>query len=426
MLVYFKLGNYKSIKEPVVINFNATAISEHQETNVLKKEKDELLRTVLLYGPNASGKSKILDGFAFFRWFIVSSATDMQSTDEIGTDPFALNTKTKAQPSFFEAEFYVGKTRYRYGFEADQHIVQKEWLLEVKVTTSTPIFLRHKQEFQINESKFKGGGGLEKRTRKNALFLSVTAQWNVKQAEQIIEWFDSIYTVHGMMDRNYRETTTNMLKDEHYEKLISELMRKADLGTTGIHALDLTDKLKNEILSTIPMEAKEVFKVRMENDLKPVFTAHNVYDDKGKVVEEDLFNLDQRESEGTKKFYNLAGVFVDAILSGNLVIVDEFDARLHTLLSKSIIQLFNSAGVRSEAQLLAVCHDTALLDKNQLRRDQIYFVEKDNYSATKVATLVEFKARKETPYYKNYLEGKYGAIPFIENLENVLAHGKES
>lgn len=140
---------------------------------------------------------------------------------------------------------------------------------------------------------------------------------------------------------------------------------------------------------------------------------------------DDLFNLDQQESEGTKKFYNLAGMFVDAVRSGSLIIVDELDARLHSLLTKAILQMFNSKIVQSEAQLLAVCHDTALLDKSQLRRDQIYLVEKDVLSATRVANLVEFKVRKEARYYKNYLEGKFGAIPFVENFERILTHVQE-
>ncbi|MFZ0579376.1 MAG: AAA family ATPase, partial [Psychrobacillus psychrotolerans] len=194
MLVYFKVGNFKSIKEPVVINFNATSIREHQDTNVIKIGEDSFLRTVLLYGPNAGGKSNILDALAFFRWSVINSATDKQSDEEINTEAFALNTVTFDQPSYFEAEFIVDKTKYRYGFEADKEAVRKEWLMEVKVTTDTPIFLRIGQEFQIDNKKFKDGGGLGKRTRKNALFLSVAAQWNVQKAEEINKWFKSIIT----------------------------------------------------------------------------------------------------------------------------------------------------------------------------------------------------------------------------------------
>ncbi|RKR82916.1 hypothetical protein BDD43_3109 [Mucilaginibacter gracilis] len=424
MLVYFKVGNYKSIKDPILINFSAAAIGEHQDTNIYAKNKEELLKTVLLYGSNASGKSKIMDAFVFFRWSIINSATDKQSKQPIDTEPFLLNTRTRKQPSYFEAEFLINKTKYRYGFEADAKSIQKEWLLEVKATTSNPLFLRIDQKFEINEAKFPDGIGLDKRTRKNALFLSVAAQWNTRLGEQIVSWFDSIYTVHGMMDDDYKNLTTSMLKESNYAKLINELIQKADLGINGIDALDISE-LKEEILDKIPPELREEFKERMERDMKPVFATHNVYDDHGKIVEQQPFSMAGVESEGTRKFYNLSGVLTDAVLNGRLVVIDELDARLHTLLTRAIIQLFNSNKIKTEAQLFAVSHDTALLDKDLLRRDQIYFVEKDQFGATKVQTLVGYKARKEAPYDKNYLEGKYGAIPFIENLETVLADGEE-
>lgn len=425
MLVYFKVGNYKSIKEPVVINFASSAISELQGSNVFRKEKDDLLRSILLYGANASGKSKILDALVFFRHLILNSATDKQSNEEIETEPFLLNPISREQPGFFEAEFYIGKTKYRYGFEADKKKIHKEWLLEVRSTTTAHFFLRNEQEFQINSKKFIEGEGLEKRTRPRALFLSVAAQWNGILAQSIINWFAGIYVVNGMMDSHHKKTTTDMLKLESCRQMISDLIKRADVGIQNIEALDIPEKIKEQILSAVPVNVVDFLKDQMEGELKPIGASHNILDQQGKIVGETTFSLENNESEGTKKLYNLAGVFVDAVRSGKLVVIDEFDARLHTLLTRAIIQMFNSAGTKSEAQLLAVSHDTALLDKDLLRRDQIYFVEKDNYAASKVATLVEFKARKETPYYKNYLEGKYGAIPFIENLENVITNVEE-
>lgn len=425
MLVYFKVGNFRSIKEPIVINFKAAAISEHKSTHVVTKENDELLRTVLLYGPNASGKSKILDGFVFYRWLVLTSATGNQSTDEINTEPFALNTRTMKQPSFFESEFYIGNKAYRYGFEADKKVIHKEWLLEVRKTTVQPLFLRHKQEFDISK-KFANAAGLEKRTRKNALFLSVASQWNVQVAEAILEWFSEIITVHGLMDSDYRRVTTTMLKRKDLGPVVTNLIKKADLGINRLYTANFSPEDREAILRQLPEELRKDTLDRMDNELSPVFTGHTVYDHQGKAVDEAQFELNSDESEGTKKFYNLAGVFIDAIGSGRLVIIDEFDARLHTLLTKAIINLFNKSGVNKSAQLMAVSHDTALLDKDLLRRDQIYFIEKDRYGASQAATLVEFKARKEAPYYKNYLEGKYGAIPFIGNFESTIKDAREN
>lgn len=422
MLIYFKVGNYKSIKEPIVINFTAAAINEHQESNVLAREKNNLLKSVILHGPNASGKSKIIDALKFFRQFILHSAQDRHSTADIPTEVFELNSSTLNQPSFFETEFLIGKKTYRYGFEADTKYIHKEWLLEVKVTTESPIFLRIEQEFQINAKKFINADGLEKRTRKNALFLSVADQWNVPLAEDIIAWYDSIYIVNGLKDADFKTESTKMLKDSRYEDLINNMIRKADLGINSLEVINSPDEY--QMLRF--MNSSYDFDINTVNkNLNSIAALHNVYNDNGEVVNVAHFSIEKKESEGTQKFYNLSGIFLQAIMHGKLIIMDEMDARLHTLLTKAIIHLFNNADVKSGAQLLAVSHDTALLDGDILRRDQIYFVEKDSFSATKVTSLAEFKVRKETPYAKNYLEGKYGAIPFIENLETIIKDSNE-
>jgi len=172
MLVYFKAENYKSIKEPIVINFEATSISEHQETNVLERDKVKLLKTVLLYGANASGKSNILDAFVTYRALILSS-TSHHSTTLLPIQPFKLNTETVKMPVSFESEFVIKNKRYRYGFEAYIGLIKSEWLLEVKATTESPIYLRIGQDFQVNYKKFKNSEGLQNKCNENALFLSV-------------------------------------------------------------------------------------------------------------------------------------------------------------------------------------------------------------------------------------------------------------
>lgn len=417
MLVYFKVGNYKSIKEPVVINFNATAVTEHQNSNVYHGKKGDFLKSVFLYGPNASGKSKILDAFVLFRSIILKSATDQESHAQIRVEPFLLNDTTKDKPSFFEAEFFINDNRYRYGFEADRDSVKKEWLLLVKSTTVQPVFLRIEQEIQIHENRFPGGTGLEKRMRKNALFLSVAATWNVSVAEDISNWFFNIATIHGLQDERYRNITSDLLKDEKSATTLNDFIQKADFGLKSVRAWELTDEMKEQLLENRPQSEHDRLNASIDKDPRPVFGIHDVYDDDGNITGYESFRLRGRESEGTRKFYNMAGLLISAIKDGNLVIIDELDARLHPILIKAIVQLFNTEGTRSKAQLLAVSHDTALLDNALLRRDQICFVEKNRLGATRVSTLAEFKVRKEAPYDKNYLEGKYGAIPFIENFD---------
>lgn len=418
MIVFFKVKNFKSIKDTLEISFLASSISEHADSNVIQKGKDKLLRSLMLYGHNASGKSNILDSIAFFRWFIANSTTELQSNDEIEVEPFKLSQETENAPSFFEMCFYLGNIKYRYGFEATEERVVKEWLLESKKIQEYPVFLRIKDEYQIDEKRIPGATGVEKRTRKNALFLSACSQWNVKKAEKIYNWFDNMYAAHGLMDSGYRELTLDMIRDKSKSILVNRFLKKADLGINNIEVLDI--KLE-DIIDFVPDDLKEEYKEKFDDsNNKAVLTFHDKYDKKGKKIGVEKFLMDKYESEGTKKFFNLIGVFIDSIFNDRFLIIDEFDARLHTILTKSILRLFNSPKINTESQLLVASHDTALLDRNILRRDQICFVEKNKIGGSELISLVEYKPRKESPYDKNYLDGKYGGIPIIEDLEELF------
>lgn len=424
MLIYFKVGNFKSIREPITIDFNAASISEHPNSNVVTENKLSLLKTVMLYGHNASGKSKILDAFVFYKWFVnVSSERELES---IEVENFELNSSNDKKPSFFEALFIIGKTKYRYGFEVTQKRITKEWLLESTAKKEYPVFLRINDEFKIDFKRFKDSNGLEKRTRSNSLFLSVASQWNVKKAKTIKEWFGKIYAIHGLRDNGFQKLTIDLLKDKKYSSLIHKFIQIADLGIDSLDLINVDVKI-DDIIKKAPEELKSYYKNKFKDkEQQEVLTLHHKYNNKNEKVGTVPFMLNMHESEGTRKYFNLIGVFIKSILEDRLVVVDEFDARFHTLLSKSILKLFNSSKSKSKAQLFVASHDTALLDNDILRRDQIYFVEKNNFGETQVTSLVEFKTRKESPYYKNYLEGKYGAIPFIGDIEKLLENGKKT
>lgn len=418
MIVFFKVRNYKSIKDTLTLSFVSTSIGEHTDSNLIEKGRDSLLKSMLIYGANASGKSKILDAIVFFKWFILSSATELKSNLDIPVEKFALNEDSMNKPSFFEISFYIGKTKFRYGFEATEDRIEKEWLLESKRVKEYVIFLRIKDKIQVEENRFPNSEGLESRTRKNALFLSVCANWNVKKAEAIYDWFYNIETVHGMMDSHYRNDTIDLIESKKYSKLIKAFIRKADFG---INSVDTYDVKLEDFINDIPDELVDDIQKQFENGhKKTIVTRHKIYNDNKEVVGVESFLLDKHESEGTKKFFNLLGVYIKSILEDKFLIIDEFDARLHTLLTKSILKLFNSEKIKTEAQLLVVCHDSALIDKKLLRRDQVCFIEKNREGGTELTSLVEYKPRKESPFDKNYLNGKYGGIPFIEDLEDLF------
>jgi len=281
MLIYFRVGNYKSINEPISINFNASTVSEHFESNVLSENKTALLKTILLYGHNASGKSKILDAFAFFKWFVNNSATEKQARELIDVNRFELSDITEDKPSFFEIAFILKNKKYRYGFEADENIIQREWLLETVNKKEYPVFLRIKSEFQIDHTRFDNANDLEKRTRKNALFLSVASQWNVSKAEDINEWFNSLLFVHGLREDSYRELTIEAIKDKKLSIFVNAFIKSADLGIDSVEAMPL--KFVDKVVESAPEHIRKNFSSRIkdptENHL--ILSMHTKFDKKG-------------------------------------------------------------------------------------------------------------------------------------------------
>jgi AAA15 family ATPase/GTPase len=418
MLVYFKVKNFKSVKEPVVINFNTAGISEHTDSNIFQEAGIDLLRTIVLYGHNASGKSKIIDALFFYKTWISESVNESLS-EKFFPQPFALSTETEKLPSLFEAEFILNGIRYRYGFELDYEKVHKEWLLEAKSPNGKdyPVFLRMGQEFEIDEKRFPDGEDLIKKTRSNALFLTVGSQWNVEKALEIVHWFKKMTIISGVNDRSTSRKTLEYLQNPVHAEKIKELIKRADLGIEDMFTSE-EDGVKT---TTIKAGSHEIIESKIEPRIR---TMHRKYNEQGEDAGYTSFLLHKDESAGTNKYFNLIGSILFSIDSDAVIVIDEFDARLHTLLSKAIIRLFNSDKAKFKAQLFVSSHDTALLDRGLLRRDQIYFVSKDEKGASSVTALVEYKPRKESPYDKSYLEGKYGAIPFIEEFESLLSNAE--
>jgi len=425
MLVYFKISNYKSVDKEVVVNFTATALNDHSESNLYEEDGDQYLKSILLYGHNASGKSTILNALVYLRWFINNSATDKENGEKIKVKPFEFRASSKKKPSTFEICFILNKKKYKYGVEMTENLIHREWLIESKAKKEYPLFLRIGQEFDVDKRRFAEADGLQKRTRKNVLFLSVCTQWNVAKAQVIDEWFQDFVTIHGLADERYREFTFDLLKSRKYNKVVKRFLQKADLGINDLQVIDFGTSF-NDILKRVPEEAVDNFKKKFSEESEPVvFTIHDQFNDLDEKIGQTSLDLDRTGSEGTKKYFNLVGLIIVALLENRFVIIDEFDARLHTLLTKAILRLFNSAKIKSRAQLLVVSHDTALLDRDLLRRDQIYFLDKNKVGATEATSLVEYKPRKETPIDKNYLEGRYGGIPFIDDLESLLEDDDE-
>lgn len=430
MLIEFSVGNYRSFKDKVTFSMVAANIvakeKQVDDNNVFSVDDDlKLLKSAAIYGANASGKSNLAKAISFMKWFMINSSKETQSTEKIRVEPFRLSTETEAQPSLFEIVFILDDKKYRYGFEANQERVVAEWLFYVPKSRETRLFERvhdgHSDKISLSKT-FKGEG-IHPKTRRNALFLSVAAQFNVEIAEKILDWLTKkLQIISGLDDREYLRYTINFLEENnYYQEEIIQLIKKLDLGISDIK-IDKVGKTSED--SPINVLEKLVFILRggVPTDLDSfIKIIHHKLDNQGNYVAIEAFDLDIQESEGTQKIVAIAGLLLDTLKNGNVLIFDEFDARLHPLISKAIVDLFNSQETNfNHAQLIFMTHDTNLLSNKLFRRDQIWFTEKNKYGATDLYSLVEYKIRNDASFESDYIKGRYGAIPFIGDLSQII------
>jgi uncharacterized protein len=416
MLIEFEVGNYLSFKKPVRLSMlAANPIKDYLNENTFEAGRYRLLKGAVIYGANASGKSNLLDAMAFMCWFVQVSSKATQVDEKIQVRPFKLDTTTENAPSHFQICFLQNGQHYRYGFEADNKAIRKEWLFHKK-TREVALFLREDDSIDVHKD-FSEGKGLEERTRENALFLSVVAQFNGEIAGNILKWFKGVVPIHGLMDNYYEEFTARLNQNKVEWSSLMEFMRRADVGIEDMSVNELS--FDDESSKPQPKELR-----RKEPKTKKyiISSVHQKFHDgikKGQVI----FDFSTEESEGTKKFFRIAGPILESLKNGYVVIIDELDAKLHPLLTKAIVRLFNSAASNPKnAQLVFVTHDTNLLNDGKFRRDQIWFTEKNQQEASDLYSLAEIKlpkgtkVRKDEALEKNYIKGRYGAIPFIGDL----------
>ena len=414
MLINFTIGNFLSFKQKSTISFVASPIREFQDSNLIETPITNLnlLKGAAVYGANSSGKSNLFKALAFMKEFVLGSSKDRQANEEIDVEHFRLSTETENQPSFFEIEFIFDDIKYRYGFEVSLKNVVREWLYYAKKAKEFFLFSREGSNFNLDD-KFEEGRGLEAKTRENALFVSVAAQFNGQISINIVAWFQTLIFISGARDGLYHGYTTRLFSDPVYKKIILNFLKRANLGFEDIDVekRKITDEMLSE--ANVPDQIKELILSSSDSGTF-VKTEHSKFDATGKKVGTVYFSLDFSESLGTQKYYALAGPIIEALKDGHVLVVDELDARLHPHLSYAITQLFNSRGSNpNSAQLLFATHNSNLLNRNVLRRDQIIFTKKNRFGETTMSTLLDEKVRNDASFEKDYLSGKYGAIPTL-------------
>ena len=400
MILEFYVSNYLSIKDGLKISFVATSLkdslSESNDMIALSDTGLTLLRSAVIYGANASGKSNVLKAMAFYRHFITDSFKNSQAGEAIDVENFRLNATSIYEPTTMEATFIVGDFIYRYGFEVDSKVVRSEWLYQrtnKKRAKEIEIFYRTEEETSVHQKSPLLLELVNKRmVRDNALLLSAAAQFNEPKAVNILQWMNDIRVIFGNEEEKLWNQAIKSLDDENLRLRITNFAKYADLGIESIVKID------NRIVSN-----------------------HRQFDDEGRETSDVAFSFSGNESEGTIKYFSLSYPIIDTLDNGKLLIIDELDSKLHPLLVRKIISLFNSAKTNPKgAQLLFTTHDTFLLSAGMFRRDQIWFTQKDSFGATEAYSLVEYKVRSNTLFERDYLLGKYGATPIIGEMERIF------
>lgn len=436
MLIEFTVGNFFSFKDKVTFSMiGANSVKEFDSTHVNKDifDKYKILKSAVLYGANGSGKSNLFRALSFMKNFILTSyretlSEENSSKNNQSSNNFLLSGELENNPSHFEIVFNTSNKRYRYGFELFQYKIVSEWLFVLQHKQEIELFSREDQKINIKKTNFKEGKGIEDKAAENVLFLSVVAHLNGEISREIVSWFlNSLKIISGLHDYSYDKFTINKLKsDPKFKTWVVKLIKFLDVD-------DLT-------IEEVPIESIDLNKLPEDQDFKDflslikklqdkkgglndkIITWHQKFDSENNPLKKIPFDFNKQESEGTKKFIYFLGPLYDALTNGKVLFVDEFDSRFHTLLSIKILEVFHNS-TNNSAQLIITSHDTNLLRKEIFRRDQIWFTEKNLYGGTELYSLLEYKdskVRNDASFAKNYLAGKYGAIPFFGNFEELV------
>jgi uncharacterized protein len=414
MLVEFKITNYRSFRDLQTFSMVAGTGKEHLETHTLDsgiRELGRLLRSAAIYGPNAAGKTNLLRALQFMQGLVLNSATTSPTT-ELQHEPFKLAASVNERPTGFEIAFIQDGTRYEYGFSLVRTRINQEWLIEYPRGRGRRMFERSynkkagKYEWNFS-SFFKGDKSLwSTATRDNALFLSTAIQLNSQQLKPVFEWFQKrLVVIVGNVSMNAGLTVALLDRPEGKETLLP-FVREADSGIADV-------EIKREPIpkSAIIFNAGQFIEQSSPNaqpQLVRVSFSHQ--SDSGQSVKFDISD----ESNGTQALFRSAGAWLNVLANGEVLLFDEIDTSLHPLLTWFLIDQFHSDSInRNGAQLVFSTHDTTLLNQELLRRDQIWFVEKQPGASSKLFPLIDFSPRNDEVIERWYLRGRYGALPLL-------------
>lgn len=412
MLIMFRVKNFASFKDEVVLDMRAVSYKD-MKSHVLENGKNKVVKTLAIYGKNASGKSNLISALYYFESFVYNQFFDAGNReDEVDFGDRMPNVKRStfklsehsSDDSEFEILFSYNNQSIQYGFviqdipNEKKYSIKEEWLLVDNKT----VFDRG-QDIILFGKKYETELKNIDKQRSDRLYIGVLDYFAEGKVKKIVDNFKDYlknkFNVHFelILEGSVKGFVSGVgfskriVEDEGYRKTIEKFIKIADVGITGLSIEENTDKKTKDIH---PYEVK---------------TIHDVYDDNGNVVRQEKFDLNM-ESSGTIRYFSFIQYILNIIEEGGVFIVDEMTARLHPILTKFIVDLFQGK-MNKEAQLIFTTHDISIMNRKQFRRDEIAFVEKNNMGASNLYTLADIKARSDASFSKDYMAGKYGAIP---------------
>ncbi len=433
MLVEFTVGNFRSFNAPMCLSLEATKLKAHEPTvdsdNLAQAGDFQLLKVAGIYGANASGKSNLVLALRKMADMVRNSSREGQVGDGLGADPFLLASTGEGEPTLFECVFFESGAQYRFGFENTETEIVREWLYMRSKGSHQErrLFLRENTEYKFHATFRKEGSPLRSKTRPNALHLSVCAQFAGPIATTVMSWFEKLEVVHGLHSvPSLIHESERLLSESAHAKAIRSLVLRLDVDIDDLEVTNV--EVDEKMISDLPANVPSALRQQLIRDgYKRLKTTHSVRDGSGQEVGTTRFDI-QVESDGTQKLIGLAGLWVVTLERGGVVVIDEFDARLHPFISRELVKIFQSSDTNpNNAQLVFVTHDTNLLDHCLLRRDQYWFIEKSRkYGSSDLYSLAELRedgksVRADARLERNYLQGRYGAVPALGGLAGSIS-----
>ena len=345
--------------------------------------------------------------------------------------PFLLKKDQFDTPTEFEVSFIAEGNLYRYGISVVEGEIEEEWLYWNKTARETMLFHREKQTVNYNQRSFseaklfvkkEGDTWSIEKTKSHVPFLSVLSQFDGERSSTVTRWFEKLNVISGIHEAGFKRFTIELFeKDPAFKLWALEILKSLQIEDVSIVEHEQGFPLLTPKKAIDDKELNDVF-----SKLKGYFDKNTIKEKTIEIIKKtiggEVFSLPLGlESEGTRKLIYLLGPLYDVIKNNEILVVDEFDNKFHTLLSKFIIQLYNKHNF-GESQLILTCHDTNLLTNELFRRDQIWFVDKNDNHESELFSLVEYKehyTRKEKSYSRDYLLGKYGAIPLFSSISEL-------